>query len=333
MNPIPQENLEKFKTIFFEENAIQLNNITNLLSLDQLTENQQQLACSQLDHIIQKISETIENTCCTTPIPTLTNRASQQGDFLPRKLQKLWKKHIKTYHLIIKAIYITNNTINWCNHPIMYELNSHTHINIPPPPNDDLLKNDWIKELATLAKIVNIQERKITTKYTKECIKKTIFKYRQVYEINLKKINKKVFKNLVIPPLDCITNRNNYILTNLEDIANEIHIQQSISNRLTIPTCHFLPNHASQCTCGVRQYPWHDIDGFIIDKCGNPQTPLHTYLDQETYNLCLKNLANNKISGPDKIPNSILKNMPASFHHILFLFFIHCYKLKQIPTS
>ena len=25
--------------------------------------------------------------------------------------------------------------------------------------------------------------------------------------------------------------------------------------------------------------------------------------------------------------------MPASFHHILFLFFTHCYKLKQIPTS
>ena len=39
MNPISQENLEKFKTIFFEENAIQLNNITDLLSLDQLTEN------------------------------------------------------------------------------------------------------------------------------------------------------------------------------------------------------------------------------------------------------------------------------------------------------
>ena len=25
--------------------------------------------------------------------------------------------------------------------------------------------------------------------------------------------------------------------------------------------------------------------------------------------------------------------MPPSFHHILFLFFSHCYKLKQIPTS
>ena len=89
MNPIPQENLEKFKTIFFEENAIQLNNITDLFSLDKLTKNQWQSTCSQLDHIIQKISETITNTCSTTPIPTLTNRTSQQGGFLLRKLQKL----------------------------------------------------------------------------------------------------------------------------------------------------------------------------------------------------------------------------------------------------
>ena len=162
MNPIPQEYLDKFKTIFSEENAIQLNNITNLLSLDQLTKNQWQSACSQLYHIIQKIFEAIENTCSIMPIPTLTNRASQQGSFLPRKLQKIWKKHVKTCHLIRKAIYITNNTINWHNHTIMYELNSHTHINILPPSNDDLLKNEiWIKEIATLAKTASIQAKKI----------------------------------------------------------------------------------------------------------------------------------------------------------------------------
>ena len=209
MNPILQEKLEKFKTIFFEENAIQLNNITDLLSLNQLTENQWQSACSQLDHIIQKISETIESTCNTTPISTLTNRISQQGSFLPRKLQKLWKKHIKAYHLIRKTIYITNNTINWRNHPIMYELNSHTHINIPPSPNDDLLKNDWIKELATLAKIANTKARKITIKYTKKCIKKAISKYRQLYEISPKNINRIVFKKFETPPLDCIICKSN----------------------------------------------------------------------------------------------------------------------------
>ena len=131
MNPIPQENLEQFKAKFFEENAIQLNNITILLSPNQLTQNQWQSTCSQMDHIIQKIFETIENTCSTSPQLTLTNRISQQGGSLPKKLQKLYKKHIKTYHLIKKVIYIAHNVANWRIHPIMNELNSHDHTNIP----------------------------------------------------------------------------------------------------------------------------------------------------------------------------------------------------------
>jgi hypothetical protein len=49
--------------------------------------------------------------------------------------------------------------------------------------------------------------------------------------------------------------------------------------------------------------------------------------------MCLKYLSNNKTPGPDKIPNSILKNMPANFHKLLLLFFTHCYKQKQIPAS
>ena len=144
-----------------------------------------------------------------------------------------------------------------------------------------------------------------------------------------KKINNKVFKNQDTPPLDCIRDRNNNILTSLEDIANEIHIQQSISNKPTVPTCYYQPKHANNCTCVVKQYPWHDLDGFIIDIRGDPQIPLHKYFDQETYDLCLKYLSNNKTPGPNKIPNSILKNMPDNFYKMLLLFFTHCYKEKK----
>ena len=49
--------------------------------------------------------------------------------------------------------------------------------------------------------------------------------------------------------------------------------------------------------------------------------------------MCLQNLANGKIPGPDKIPNTILKTMPPRFHTLLLLFFTHCYKQKRIPTS
>ena len=68
------------------------------------------------------------------------------------------------------------------------------------------------------------------------------------------------------PPLDYIRDKNNNILTSPEDIANEIHTQQSIRNRPTILTCYYQPEHTNTCICGVKQYPWHDLDGFIIDK-------------------------------------------------------------------
>ena len=127
------KNLEKFKTKFFEENAIQLNEMTILLSKNHSNQEQWQQACNHMDQIIQKISETIKNTCSMAPLPTLTNITIQQGGFLPRKLQKIWKNQINTYHLIRKAIYTTKNIANSRTHSIINELNNHTHINIPPP--------------------------------------------------------------------------------------------------------------------------------------------------------------------------------------------------------
>ena len=192
---------------------------------------------------------------------------------------------------------------------------------------------EWIDNIATIAKIANKEARKITTKYNKDCILKVVFKYRQMYDKSPKKINRKLFKNTETSHLDSIMDRQNNILTNPDDIASEIYTQQSISNRPTVFPCHYPYTHPLHCTCGVRQYPWHDLDGYTIDKRGEPQTPLHTYFDQDTYDLCLKHLSNNKTPGLDKIPNSILKNMPPRFHKLLFLFFQHCYKQKQIPAS
>ena len=77
-NPIPQENLKKFKTDFFEENAIQLNETTILLSENHFNQEQWQQICNHKDQIIQKILETIKNTCSMAPLPTLTNRTTQQ---------------------------------------------------------------------------------------------------------------------------------------------------------------------------------------------------------------------------------------------------------------
>ena len=69
------------------------------------------------------------------------------------------------------------------------------------------------------------------TKYTRNYVKKEIPKYWQLYNISPKKINLKVFKNIVIPPLNSILSQKNIILTSPKDVASNIYIQQSIINK------------------------------------------------------------------------------------------------------
>ena len=263
-----------------------------------------------MDYIINKISDTIEKTCKADPLPNLTNRTSQQGDFLPRKLAKRWTRYLNTYHLIGKTIYIAQHDPLWQTHPILNDLRNHRHANIPYIHVTTTPPTAWVDAIATIAKNTNKEARKITTKYTKDCILKAITKYRQMFEKNPKKINCKVFKNNETSSMDSIIDRQNNIQTNPEDIASKIYTQKFISNRPSDPTCHYQNIHPLYCTCRVRQYPWHDLDGYIIDKRGEPQIPLHTYFDQETYDFCLKNLSNKKTPCPDKYPIQFQKNAP-----------------------
>ena len=97
--------------------------------------------------------------------------------------------------------------------------------------------------------------------------------------------------------------------------------------------CHHQTTHNKECVCGVRQYPWLNLDRFVIEKRKDIHASISNTFDRITYDLCLKYLGNNKALGPDNIPNSILKNMPKLFHDLLFLLFQQCYKQQQIPTS
>ena len=334
LNPIPKKKLDAFHTLFFEQHSHQMDELTQLLEHNRLTHTQWQLACNSFTILTDKISHAVLNTCSALPIPVLPNHIAKQGGYLPKKSQKQWKLHLFTYHLIRKTIYIIKNNPTWRTHPLITQgLITHPHATIPPPPASHLPYNDWIGTLATIAKDAKNQACKITTDYTKTQIKKAISKYQQLYDKNPKRINRKVFKSADIPLLDCLTDRSNKILTNPHEIAQEIHAQQSINNRPTVPTCRYQPDHTQHCVCAVRQYPWHDLNGYTIEKRGDPITPLHTYLDQTTYDICLKNLTNGKIPGPDNIPNAILKIMPPRFHKLLLLFFTHCYKQRQIPDS
>jgi hypothetical protein len=196
-----------------------------------------------------------------------------------------------------------------------------------------MLINEWIKTLGNIGKIAKKKARDIITKQTTTNCKKTIAKYRNTLNLQPKRIHKVILKNTDNTTIDSIQDRQGNILTNPEDIAEEIYIQQSILNQPAIPTCHHQTTHNNKCVCGVRQYPWQDLSGFILEKRGDINASISNTFDRITYDLCLKYLGNNKAPGPDNIPNSILKNMPHQFHDLLFLLFQQYYKQQQIPTS
>jgi hypothetical protein len=135
-------------------------------------------------------------------------------------------------------------------------------VQISHPPTTTTPPNEWIDTIVAIVKTPNKEARKITTKlYSKSCIKIPS----NVRKKNPKKINRKTFKHSETSPLDSITDRQNNILINHEDIAKKIHIQQSISNHPIVHTYHYQNKHPPHCTCGVRQYPWHDLEGLTID--------------------------------------------------------------------
>jgi hypothetical protein len=249
------ENIAAFNSKFFGANSHHIVDLTTLLQNATLIDQQWEQAWTKLDTLIHNTSDTINNTCTTTPLPILTQRTTQQGGYLPRKLQKQWKQHLATYHLTRKAIYLAQHIPNWRAHPLILRLQFHPYVQIPILPPIPQPLDPWIQQLSNLAETTNKNAQAITTKYTKKCVQKAISKYRQLYELSPKKINWQVFKNNEPSPLDSLTDRQNNILTNPKDIAKEIHIQQTTSNRPTVPTCYYQPDHHNHCTCAVRQYP------------------------------------------------------------------------------
>ena len=82
--------------------------------------------------------------------------------------------------------------------------------------------------------------------------------------------------------------------------------------------------------------PWQECQPYRTEKWSNHQIT-NRRIKLHTNNNPIKIIKSVDIEHIIKIKYLKVtyrnRNMPASFHHILFLFFTHCYKLKQIPTS
>lgn len=139
-----------------------------LLQQETLTDPQWCHACNKLETLIENISVIIQNTCIAPPVQPFTQHTIQQGGYLPMKLQKEWKKHLSTYHLIRKAIYILQHILNSTTHPIILQLQNQPHIQIPLPPTDVQVHQGSIKQISKFTKNANKHARAITTKYTRK---------------------------------------------------------------------------------------------------------------------------------------------------------------------
>jgi hypothetical protein len=87
-----------------------------------------------------------------------------------------------------------------------------------------MLINEWIKTLGTIGKTAKKKARDIITKQTATNCKKAISKYRNTLNLQPKRIHKVNFKNTDNTTLDSLKDRQGNILTNPEDIAEEIYI-------------------------------------------------------------------------------------------------------------
>jgi hypothetical protein len=80
-------------------------------------------------------------------------------------------------------------------------------VEIPNPPNDPLLVNEWINTLGNIGKIAKKNARDIITKQTSINYKKEISKYRNILNLQPKRIHKVIFKNTENTTLDSIKDR------------------------------------------------------------------------------------------------------------------------------
>jgi hypothetical protein len=72
-------------------------------------------------------------------------------------------------------------------------------VEIPNPPNDPILVNEWIKTLGTIGKTAKKNACDIITKQTAINCKKEISKYRNTLNLQPKRIHKVIFKTWKIP--------------------------------------------------------------------------------------------------------------------------------------
>ena len=84
--------------------------------------------------------------------------------------------------------------------------------------------------------------------------------------------------------------------------------------------------------CAIHKYLWHTNKDIILEKRGPQNTQISKQFIPEVYDSCIKRPTRGKAPEPNNISNDIIKSLPSQWYDLLFLFFQHCYKQKEISS-
>lgn len=111
--------------------------------------------------------------------------------------------------------------------------------NTPALPMEDYpqLTQQWLNDLANIAKEANVEAHKIATSQTTHNCRKAIKKkYIQMLDINPKK-HKQIFQPQGSTPLDCLYDIEGNLATHLDPIVDVIYTTQTTSFQRQTPLC------------------------------------------------------------------------------------------------
>eukprot|EP00249_Psilotum_nudum_P025161 c29397_g2_i2 orf=1-981(-) len=266
------------------------------------------------------------------------NIVSDKGGYLTKAQQKKWMYHIKLYHSCHKSIatfylcrkYYPTSPHKWISPSIIDKLKDFhetSQLSTPSP----IEVNIWIDSLAKIAKTAKRNAASILQAQQKHIYNKFCHQWRKKLLQKPQTMHRKIFQSMDTVTLNALQSKNN-LLTHPHDISNEIYETQCNSFSPKAPTCQ-TTHHPNNCSCQDYKYPWHDFDGFVLEKRGNPLDSINTYFSRSIFDECLHSLSHDKTPGPDNLPNELLQSLGKDFLDTLYQLFQVCYSIKKIPPS
>jgi hypothetical protein len=317
------------------------------------------IASSADDHIYDELSAELSQimACCmatatqvfglTKARPPHPTQEHTRKTFLPRALGKIFKHHnalrglCYAYHqLIIRKIHSNEMSLDQLReHPKAIAF----HLMFPKiakvPNTAALLKSKLLKAVLAQLSTEKRAMAECQTKHHTNHFNKRARYLRHLLYTNPSKGHKIVFGTgttthvtAINHPLHGVVSTKEHVLEGVDYSQRLLYAQAMPAHLATTPPYNDnTPNtHETAMALDTNNDPLPDP--FKIDKRGSEASLFH-HLSRPTFDDCLHNSKNGKATGPDMLPNELLKHMPEQHLSMLYAFFRYCWITGRTPDS